>query len=424
MKNKELLKNKRIVEIIVDRNVIFTALLTIPLNYIVYLSLATSNVLWVKLTIPVLSALVFIVTIFNKQISFKYKSWILGFSFMLIPIILLGFKLLDMSVFWFTVSTTYLLYIIDRKKIIYIISVIVSILIIIAIITLSDDNFIPKTSILSCYKQCMIARFVNYIIIGVMVYHIFIDFMVEIGENIKKLNIQADNLKEINETLKNEIIEKKNIQHKALGEIILAEEKERKRIAADLHDGLGPVMSSINLYYQAYIDEKNPEKKIAIEKRLKIIIDTAIADVSKISHNISPNILENNGLIFALDNFINQIGIQKKLNIIFNYDKIFRFDIKKELTVYRAVTELINNTLKYAKASETIINIYTNEEQLIIDYYDDGIGFDKDKIERNKSGIGLYNIKNRMTSLQGRFDYETTQNNGFHAKLVMPFYET
>lgn len=424
MKNKELLKNKRIVEIIVDRNVIFTALLTIPLNYIVYLSLATSNVLWVKLTIPVLSALVFIVTIFNKQISFKYKSWILGFSFMLIPIILLGFKLLDMSVFWFTVSTTYLLYIIDRKKIIYIISVIVSILIIIAIITLSDDNFIPKTSILSCYKQCMIARFVNYIIIGVMVYHIFIDFMVEIGENIKKLNIQADNLKEINETLKNEIIEKKNIQHKALGEIILAEEKERKRIAADLHDGLGPVMSSINLYYQAYIDEKNPEKKIAIEKRLKIIIDTAIADVSKISHNISPNILENNGLIFALDNFINQIGIQKKLNIIFNYDKIFRFDIKKELTVYRAVTELINNTLKYAKASETIINIYTNEEQLIIDYYDDGIGFDKDKIERNKSGIGLYNIKNRMTSLEGRFDYETTQNNGFHAKLVMPFYET
>jgi signal transduction histidine kinase len=421
MKNSNLLRDKRIVELIIDRNVIFTALLTIPLNYIVYMSLETSNMMWTKISISGLSVLIFMVSFLKKRISLKYKYRILGVSFMLIPIILLRSKLLDVSIFWFAVSTTYFMYVINNQKIRYIIGVAISVFVILATITLSDNDFIPKTSISSCYKQCMIARFIKYIIVGVLVFHIFSDFMSEIGINMKKLKVQADDLKIINETLKNEIIEKKKIQHKALGEIILAEEKERKRIAADLHDGIGPVMSSINLYYQAYIDEKNPEKKIKIEKRLKNIIDAAISDVSKISHNISPNILENNGLIFALDNFINQIGIQKKLNIIFNYDKIFRFDIKKELTVYRAVTELINNTLKYANASEIIININTNEKQLIVDYYDNGIGFDKEKTKIKQSGIGLYNINNRMTSLQGRFGYETSKNNGFQAKLVMPF---
>ncbi len=421
MKNISLLKNRRIIETIIDHNVVFIALLTLPTNYVVYLSLASSNNIWVKIAIPLLSAVFFIVSFIKKKLPLQFKIWLLSIPFMLIPIILLFFKLVDLSVFWFTVSTTFLLYVFDKKKFVYLISISVSILLIVAILTLTDDKFIPKTGILSCYKQCMIARFVSYIIIGVLIHHVFIDFMREINRNISTLEKQATNLQEMNKALLNEIAEKKKIQSKALGDIILAEEKERKRIAADLHDGLGPVMSSINLYYQAYIDEKNPEKKKEIEGRLKKIIGNAISDVSKISHNISPLIVENNGLIVALENFIDQLNIHKNLKINFSYENIFRFDIKKELSLYRAVTELINNTIKYAQANIIHINISIQNKQIHIDYTDNGIGFDKLKITGIKNGLGLQNITSRLASLEGSFSYNTTENGGFHATMILPY---
>ncbi len=139
--------------------------------------------------------------------------------------------------------------------------------------------------------------------IGFLIYYIIHSFLREIGQNIKDLNRKAIDLEKANKSLQQEMQEKKQMQQKLLETVIITEEKERKRIAADLHDGLGPVLSSVNLYYQAYIDEKNTKKKAVIEKKLKKIINDAVLEVSRISHNISPNMLENNGLIVALEKF-------------------------------------------------------------------------------------------------------------------------
>jgi signal transduction histidine kinase len=163
--------------------------------------------------------------------------------------------------------------------------------------------------------------------------------------------------------------EKKEIQQKMITAVILTEEKERKRLASDLHDGLGPVLSAVNLYFQAYLDAPETQKP-EIETRLKTIIETAIADVSRISHNISPHILEKYGLVTALDNFINQIRLTNKINIKTVFDKINRFDLKTELAIYRIVNEMINNTIKHSFADEISIKIYLSDNLINLEFAD------------------------------------------------------
>jgi signal transduction histidine kinase len=87
-------------------------------------------------------------------------------------------------------------------------------------------------------------------------------------------------------------------------------------------------------------------------------IENLIADVSRISQNISPHILEKYGLITALDNFINQIRLTEKIKFFDTFEKTNRFDLKTELTIYRTVTELINNSIKHSGADEIHIKIF------------------------------------------------------------------
>ena len=88
-------------------------------------------------------------------------------------------------------------------------------------------------------------------------------------------------------------------------------------------------------------------------------MDNAIADMSRISHNISPHILEKHGLITALENFLSEIKISDNIKFVINFEKFSRFDLKKELTIYRTISELINNTIKHANATLITIDIFT-----------------------------------------------------------------
>ena len=213
-----------------------------------------------------------------------------------------------------------------------------------------------------------------------------------------------------------EIIRKKTIEA-----IIQTEEKERKRIASDLHDGMGPLLSAAKLYFQAYIDAKDSISKSEIELKMKNIMDIAITDMSRISHNISPQILENYGLIAALENFISEISDNIKFDL--NLKKVNRFDLNNELTVYRTISELINNTIKHAKASVISINIFVSENMLNLFYEDNGTGFPVEEKIRAKQGMGLKNIENRINSLEGNITFESKQGKGMKAFIKIPYKE-
>jgi signal transduction histidine kinase len=207
------------------------------------------------------------------------------------------------------------------------------------------------------------------------------------------------------------------IRLKLIEAVVETETNERKRIARDLHDGLGPVLSAINHYFQAFLDARE-EDKAMIRSKLQQVITDAIDEVSRISHNISPHVLENHGLITALNNFMVPILNTGKINVHFKPDFFDRFDLKKELTVYRCITELINNTLKHAEASRITIHIYHKENILFISYADNGKGFE---ISQNKTdGMGLYNIKNRVESFGGRLLIESSLKKGTKATIALP----
>jgi signal transduction histidine kinase len=213
------------------------------------------------------------------------------------------------------------------------------------------------------------------------------------------------------------------IKQKLIEAVIQTEEKERKRIASDLHDGLGPLLSAAKLYFQAYIDAGDADDKAAIESKLISIIDSAIDDSSRISHNISPHILEKYGLKIALENFVSEMNIGKNTRFNISFEKIKRFDLKVELTIYRTILELIHNTVKHAKASQISINIFVTDSSLNVLYQDDGIGFSADEKIDEKQGMGLKNIKNRIHSLEGTVIFDNRQSEGMKASIKIPYKE-
>jgi signal transduction histidine kinase len=213
------------------------------------------------------------------------------------------------------------------------------------------------------------------------------------------------------------------VKQKLIEAVIQTEEKERKRIASDLHDGLGPLLSAAKLYFQAYIDAGDADDKAVIESKLISIIDSAIDDASRISHNISPHILEKYGLKIALENFISEMNISKNIKCDLACEKFNRFDLKVELTIYRTILELIQNTIKHAKASQITIKIFVSEGLLHVQYEDNGIGFSADEGMDVKQGMGLINIKNRIHSLEGTVIFDNRKSEGMKASIKVPHKE-
>ncbi|HAQ17828.1 MAG TPA: two-component sensor histidine kinase [Prolixibacteraceae bacterium] len=200
-----------------------------------------------------------------------------------------------------------------------------------------------------------------------------------------------------------------------LNTIIQTEEKERKRFAKDLHDGLGPLLSSVKMSVSSLAQMKHDEASREIVENTELVINEAIKSLKEISDNLSPHILNNFGLIRALNNFTNKINITKTIRINLESDlKDERFDSSVEVVLYRIVCELINNTIKHARAKKIDISLTKEDQYLNIIYKDDGKGFDVNKIidQQGSSGMGFSNIYSRINSLKGEINIESENKKG------------
>ena len=200
-----------------------------------------------------------------------------------------------------------------------------------------------------------------------------------------------------------------------LNTIIQTEEKERKRFAKDLHDGLGPLLSSVKMSVSSLAQMKHDDATREIVENTEFVINEAIKSLKEISDNLSPHILNNFGLIRALNNFTNKINITKTIRINLVSDlKDERFDSNVEVVLYRVVCELINNTVKHARAKKIDISLMKEEQDLNIVYKDDGKGFDVTKIieQPGNGGMGFSNIYSRINSIKGEINIESGQKKG------------
>jgi PAS domain S-box-containing protein len=205
-------------------------------------------------------------------------------------------------------------------------------------------------------------------------------------------------------TIGRETTERKQMERRILSAVINAEEKERDRVSREIHDGLGPLLSTIKLYVNELEDEGNgPGEKKELLTHTNELINEAISSSRSISNNLTPRIILDFGLVKAVESFIKKINITQKVKIIFENRNINeRLDQTFELILYRIITELINNTLKHAEAGKIEICLEILDGTLQVTYMDDGKGFDKELVMRDEnSGMGMKNITSRLESING-----------------------
>lgn len=221
-----------------------------------------------------------------------------------------------------------------------------------------------------------------------------------------------------NERLQKEIIKQQDIAARA---IIEAEEAERKRIASDLHDGVGQLCSAIKMNLSGLSSQINfttKETALTFEKTLAIT-DEACREVRSISHQMMPNILLKSGLANAVRNFLDKIDsprLQVRLDIFGMND---RLDSKIETVLYRVIQEAVNNVIKHAKANELYITLDRDTEGISATIEDNGTGFDVNDREKF-NGIGLKNISSRVAFLNGKVEFDSAPGRGTVVNVWIP----
>lgn len=201
---------------------------------------------------------------------------------------------------------------------------------------------------------------------------------------------------------KAELINENNRQEKLrFKSIIDSEEKERIRIAKELHDGLGQLLSSAKLNMSGLEDGIQKEDEQLLKNSLTII-DDAVKEVRNISHNMMPTALMNYGIIEAINGFVTKINDTKQIAIKFDYEGL-NISLEKELeiAIFRIVQEIINNMLKHSSAKNIDMLFFNEEDKLKMLIKDNGKGFDVTEIDKS-TGIGWQNIYSRVLLLNGK----------------------
>ncbi|MDD5569694.1 MAG: sensor histidine kinase [Bacteroidales bacterium] len=213
-------------------------------------------------------------------------------------------------------------------------------------------------------------------------------------------------------------------KRKILTAIVETEEKEKKRFAEDLHDGLGPLLSGAKLSINELQSEKHsPEKKDEFFKMANDLIKESIKNTRMIANNLMPGVLGDYGLINALETFCAKIEKTGAVKILIDTDiHNKRYNAIIEITLYRVILELINNTLKHAAASTINIKIYERDKYLNVSYSDNGKGFELQKIMNDaKKGLGLNNVINRIKTIDGKCEFKSEPDKGTLALIEVNY---
>uniref|UniRef100_UPI0040572594 sensor histidine kinase n=1 Tax=Alistipes sp. TaxID=1872444 RepID=UPI0040572594 len=206
------------------------------------------------------------------------------------------------------------------------------------------------------------------------------------------------------------------VDRRILTSVLRAEERSRSQVAKDLHDGLGPLLSSAKMSISALRYEELTPKQQTIVSNTAYVIDEAIRSVREISNNMSPHLLVDFGLARAIRNFIDRCAAIHHAQILFSTSlRNERFDPDVEVILYRVVCELIHNSIKHAHCHKITLSLHQHGESLELSYRDDGRGFNPDALLY--SGMGLSNIHSRIHSLGGTLELKSLPNQGMSAKV-------
>lgn len=251
---------------------------------------------------------------------------------------------------------------------------------------------------------------INYLLIGSAVTLLVISVL-SYRNYRQKQNIQQQRITEL-ETEK---------QLAATEAVLKGEEQERTRLAKDLHDGLGGMLSGIkytlnNMKGNLIMTEENAQ---AFGRSIDML-DSSIREMRRVAHNMMPEALVKFGLDTALKDFCIDINKSGALQVQYQSIGLDGIDIEqtKSVTIYRIVQELLNNTMKHASAKNALVQLSYNDANLTITVEDDGKGFNAAVLKQSK-GIGWSNIQNRVEFLKGKWDVDSQPGKGTSVNIEM-----
>jgi signal transduction histidine kinase len=235
-----------------------------------------------------------------------------------------------------------------------------------------------------------------------------------------------DMLRKKNQDLQESLEEIKNEQEKLRrlnSELLMAEEKERRRLAEYLHDGIGQILSLANINLSSLLrKDLVPDVQGTIHKASKLLSD-AIVQSRSLTYDLSPPALYELGLIAAIKWKLSQMEQNHKIDTDFQ-SNLPRVEISTDtsILVYRIICELLSNVAKHAEASRIKVQIGKDDQNYYFSVIDNGKGFDfqgKTTLMKN-NGYGLYSIKERLDSIQGELEIESKLNHGTKTTISIP----
>jgi signal transduction histidine kinase len=199
--------------------------------------------------------------------------------------------------------------------------------------------------------------------------------------------------------------------------VLKGEESERSRMARDLHDGLGGLLSGVKINLSSMkgnliITSENAE---AFDHAIKLL-DTSISELRRVAHNLMPETLNHYGLKTALHDFVGELKTNLNTELTFGFfGEDIRFESQLELTAYRIAQELVNNALKHSGATKINLQLIAEPDRICIQVVDNGKGFDTSGLAGD--GKGLISIRDRVAAYKGIFEIESTPGQGTEATI-------
>jgi two-component system NarL family sensor kinase len=230
--------------------------------------------------------------------------------------------------------------------------------------------------------------------------------------NIKEQEIQDQKIRRLEQ--ENKVL--------ALNSMIEGQEAERMRIAQDLHDGLGGLLTTVKAHFSAIEREIDAVKKFNVFDKTNTLIDQACVEVRRIAHDMVPYSVQISGLKGALDELEQSIrtrGIECELDL-HNLENL-SIDSQKTSMIYRILQELTNNAVKHSGAEKILVQLLFHENMLHIMVEDNGNGFDVNQVVQ-KNGMGLKSIDSRVKYLNGKINYDSTPQHGTTVNIDIPVY--
>lgn len=223
-----------------------------------------------------------------------------------------------------------------------------------------------------------------------------------------------------------DITEQKRMQQKIIDSVIEGENRERKRIAHELHDGLGQYLVAANMNLESVkkdIQQLSEKKEQQFHTGLSLLKD-ALSETRSIAYNLMPKAIADYGLVTAVKNLIQ--NLQKSTDITFHFDynkEELNLKDQAEINIYRIIQELVSNAVRHADCSAISIKLQVNRNSVKLIIEDDGKGIQLEEKNSNK-GLGLRSIKTRVSNLQGTIDITSQPEEGMTTTIIIPYLQS